>query len=112
MSLCCDNAFLEGNFTSGSLDDAAGSTCEVAGFSDGSGNADLAGVSERKLYLRGLACRAENGHVRHNALGTDDVNALVASELTGLRKILLLGELIAFAKEVGKMLVCNMDVTR
>ena len=55
--------------------------------------------------------RTQNRYSGQRFLGADHIHPLGAGELAGLRKILFIGELIAFAEERLQILLGQVHVT-
>ena len=92
-------------------DELAGAgTGENTGLADGSGNAKCAGIGRGDFNLSLLADRAEDGNVLEGALGSDDVDTLIACVLTRLGKILFVGELCALAEKDFQISCADMDM--
>ncbi len=111
VTLCSDNAFSDLNLTAGTNELASAAACDVAGFTNGSSNTKCTSVCEGNLNLCSGTSRSEDDYVCDGLLGTNNGNALFASELTGLGEILLVSEGSAFAEEDLNMFFREMHVT-
>lgn len=111
MSLSNDNALADLYLAAGTYELASAGVCNVSGLSYGSCDTDGTSVCSGKLYLSLGTYRTEDRNALEVFLRTYDSNSLLAGELTGLRKVLLLGEFIALAEEYLKVLLSNVDVT-
>ena len=98
VTLSSDNAFLYLNRAARTLEDAGAASCDVARLANGSNNADGACVSKRKLNLICRTRRSENACLK-SALGALNGNLLLACELTGLAKILLICECVTLTEK-------------
>ena len=111
VSLRDDDALRDLYLTCGAYELAAGRACYVAGLSDGSHDAELARVGERYLDLVVRSFGAEDGHC-HLTSGADYGDLLGAGELSGLGKVLLVGELIALSVEDIEGFSCHVQMMR
>ena len=108
VALSYDNALGKLNFACGAYELACAGACENAGLTNGSSDAESTSVGSGNFHLSLAAAGAEDGNTLESALGAYDVNTLEASILTGLRKILLVGELCALAEQNLKILSAYM----
>ena len=113
VSLCYDNAVGEFNRSAvcGVNELYAGRACSVAAFTNGSGNAKGSCVGEGYFNLACLTSGTEDANAGDGLLGANNVKTFSASELTGLGKVFLVGELIAFTKENVDMFLRQVDMT-
>ena len=111
VTLCDNNTFGKLNLTCRANELACAAACNVARLTDGSLYADGTSVGERNFNLSSLSAGTENGNTGKLLLGANNGNSLFTSKLTGLRKLLLGGELIALAEKDFKMLFANVYVT-
>ena len=111
VSFCRDNALSDLYLAGGSDKLAAGRSLNSAGFLNGSSDTELARVGERYLDLIVGSFGTEDRH-DHLASGTNYRYLLKAGELTGLRKILFVCELIALSEKGVKSFSANVNVMR
>lgn len=111
MALGNDNAFAHLDFAAGTDQFAGTGAGGIAALTDRRIDADGACIGGRQLDLIGRTDRTENGNIGQLLLGTDNSYALVAGILTGLRKILFLGQLIAGTEQYLNGLLSDMNMT-
>ncbi len=111
VTLCSDNTFSDLNLTCRANELASAASCDVAGFTNGSVNAECTSVCERNLNLCSGTSRTEDDYVRDGLLRANNGNALFASKLTGLGEILLVCKSSALAEEDLNMFFREMHVT-
>ena len=111
VSLCDDNALGDLNLAAGTDELAAGSASDITGLTDRRNKTYLACIGEGKFDLCSTSLRTEDGDTGKLTLGADDGNSLFTCELTGLGKILLLGQSMVCTEKDGKLLFCNVNVT-
>ena len=111
MTFCSDHAFFQLNLAAGTNQFAASGTGNITGLSYGSGNAQSSGVGQRNLYLSSGTNGTQNGNTGDGLFGANNVNALYASELTGLRQVFFGGQLCAFAEQNLQISLGNMQMT-
>ena len=111
VTLCNDNAAVDLNFACRTNELAGSGAFNVAAFTDGSCNAERSCVCERDLNLACRASRSEDRNLCDRLLGTYNVNSFLARVLTGLRKHLLNGELVALAEKDVDVFLREVDMT-
>ena len=110
VTLCNDNALVDGNLAAGANQLYAGGVLDVAALVNGGNYAKCASVGEGYLNLIVRTAGTENAHLKR-ALGAYYLNLFLASELTGLAEILLVVKLSACAEESLKRLLSDVEMT-
>ena len=109
MTLRDDHAVIDLDLAFGSAQDASGSALKITGLADHAYYAELSGLGHRDLYLIFGAERSEDGH-GDLTLGAYDGHLLGAGELTGLGKVLLVGQAFALSVQSRKGLCGNVQM--
>jgi hypothetical protein len=112
MAQRADDAAIHFHAAGRAFERAAGCVRDVAALADGRVHSELELFGHRDFNLRVFARRAEHAHTLNAALRPHDSKLLLAGILAGLRKVGVLGELVALAEQRLDMLLREVNVMR
>ena len=110
VTLRYDHTVVDGNFTLGTNQLAAGSSLQASGHTQRRVNAKGTSIRLRKLHLRFRTNRAQNRKFE-GRLRSNNLHLLRTGKLAGLREILFRGELIILTKQRIQILLGQVNMT-